>query len=210
MNWSAMSSLATLRGSGQRAPLGLLPLLLALASACSTQPSAEPPLAGASIGGDFALTGEDGQTVRWTDFAGKYRIVYFGFTYCPDICPTDVQRFTRGLAQFASDQPELAAKVQPLFISVDPERDTPAVLREFTDAFSPRLIGLTGTPAQIEDAAKKFAVYASRGEQQPGGGYLMNHTNITYLFGPDGAPIATLPTDRGPDAVAAELARWVR
>lgn len=192
--------------------LGLASALLATAAlaACSAAPPAEPPLQGATIGGDFTLTGENGQPVSWSDFNGRYRIVYFGFTYCPDICPTDVQRSMRGLALFAREKPELAAKVQPIFISIDPERDDPAVLAEFTDAFSPDLIGLTGTPEQVKQTAEKFAVFYSRGEQQPGGGYLMNHSNITYLFGPQGEPIATLPTDQGAEAVAAELARWVR
>lgn len=192
--------------------LGLASALLATAAlaACSAAPPAEPPLQGATIGGDFTLTGENGQPVSWSDFNGRYRIVYFGFTYCPDICPTDVQRSMRGLALFAREEPELAAKVQPIFISIDPERDDPAVLAEFTDAFSPDLIGLTGTPEQVKQTAEKFAVFYSRGEEQPGGGYLMNHSNITYLFGPQGEPIATLPTDQGAQAVAAELARWVR
>lgn len=188
-----------------------LPLFLAtgVLAACSAAPPAEPPLKGASIGGDFTLMGENNQPVSWSDFQGKYRIVYFGYTYCPDICPVDVQRSMRGLAQFAREEPELAAKVQPIFISVDPERDDPAVLREFTDAFSPDLIGLTGTPEQIKQTAKDFGVAYSRGEDQPGGGYLVGHSGLTLLFGPDGEPLATLPTDQGADAVAAELARWV-
>ncbi|WP_228242771.1 SCO family protein [Porphyrobacter sp. GA68] len=192
--------------------LGLASALLATAAltACSAAPPAEPPLQGATIGGDFTLTGENGQPVSWSDFDGRYRIVYFGFTYCPDICPTDVQRSMRGLALFAQKEPGLAAKVQPIFISIDPERDDPAALAEFTAAFSPDLIGLTGTPEQVKQTAEKFAVFYSRGEEQPGGGYLMNHSNITYLFGPEGEPIATLPTDQGAEAVAAELARWVR
>lgn len=204
MNWPVMPLHAT--------PLPRAACLAAalLLAACSAAPPAEPPLKGATIGGDFTLTGESGQPVSWSDFDGKYRIVYFGFTYCPDICPTDVQHMTRGLAQFAKDDPQAAAKVQPLFVSVDPERDTPAVLTEFTDAFSPDLIGLTGTPEQIEQVAKDYAVAYSRGAEQPGGGYLMNHSTITYLFGPDGEPIATLPTDQGAEAVTAELARWVR
>lgn len=173
-------------------------------------PLEQAPLAGARIGGDFALTDPDGKLVRWSDFNGRWRIVYFGYAFCPDICPTDVQRATRGLVLFAEQHPELARNVQPIFISVDPERDTPDVLRSFTAAFSDQLIGLTGTPEQIAEAARRFGVAFSQGERAPGGGYLVNHTNITYLFGPDGAPIATLPTDQGAEAVAAELARWVR
>lgn len=177
----------------------------------ATQPSqGEAPLAGAALGGDFTLTGEDGKPVSWKDFAGKYRIIYFGYAYCPDICPTDVQRAMAGLKKFEAEQPELGAKIQPLFVSVDPGRDTPAVLTEFTANFHPRLIGMTGDNTTLEKVAKDFGTTFSRGETQPGGGYLMNHYGYTYLFGPDGEPITMLPTDQGPDAVKAELDKWVR
>ena len=187
------------------------PLALALA-ACSQgqQPAAPPPLEGAAIGGPFTLTGENGEPVSWSDFDGKYRTLYFGYTFCPDVCPVDVGRTMAGLKRFEAASPDRAAKVQPLFISVDPERDTPAVLREFTDQFHPRLIGMTGSKEQLDKVTKEFAAQYSLGEKNEEGGYLVNHTSITYLFGPDGEPIAILPTDEGPDAVAAELDKWVR
>lgn len=190
-----------------------LPLLLALA-ACSAAPAQPPleqaPLAGADVGGDFALTGSDGQTVRWADFAGKWRIVYFGFTYCPDICPTDMSRMAQGLKLYAQDAPDLAAQVVPIFISIDPERDTPDKVGQFVAAFSDRAVGLTGTPEAIKAAADSFGVFYSKGETTGDGAYLMNHSNVVYLFDPQGNPIAMLPTDQGPEAVAAELAKWVR
>jgi len=170
----------------------------------------EAPLSGATIGGPFELTGTDGRTVRWSDFDGQYRIVYFGYTYCPDVCPTDVQRMSQGLQQFEQANPGLGAQIQPIFITIDPERDNRQVVGEFVGNFHPRLIGLTGTPEQIKSAAKAFAIPYSKGEVPESGNYLMEHYVITYLFGPDGQPIATLPTDLGADAVAAELARWVR
>lgn len=169
----------------------------------------EPPLAGAAIGGAFELTNSAGETVRWDDFAGQYRIVYFGYAYCPDVCPTDVQRTIQGLNQFAEAEPALGAKITPIFITIDPERDTQEVVGEFAAAFSEDLIGLTGTPEQIADAAQTFKVYYEKGEVTQNGGYLMNHSDISYLFGPDGEPLATLPKDEGADAVAAELAKWV-
>ncbi|TAD71535.1 MAG: SCO family protein [Sphingomonadales bacterium] len=174
-----------------------------------TAPAEEPPLAGAAIGGDFALTNSKGETVRWGDFAGKYRVVYFGYAFCPDICPTDMQRVAQGLKVLKAKDPAKAAQIVPIFITIDPERDTRAVVGEFTAAFSPDIIGLTGTPDQIAAAAKAFKVFYQKGEAAPGGGYLVDHSNVTYLFGPDGAPIATLPTDKGGEAVAAELDRWV-
>lgn len=170
----------------------------------------EPPLTGADIGGDFALTDKTGETVRWSDFEGQYRIVYFGFAYCPDICPTDMQRTAQGLATFAKEAPELAANIQPIFITIDPERDTPEVVGEFAAAFSDDLLGLTGTPEQIADAASKFRVFYARGEDSEAGGYLMDHSRIVYLFGKNGEPLATLPADENADAVAIELAKWVK
>ena len=187
-----------------------LPIALALA-ACGGAPAApiEPPLQGAAIGGEFDLSNTSGDPVRWADFEGQYRIVYFGYAFCPDICPTDVQRTIQGLGQFADSAPDLAAQVQPIFISVDPERDTPEVVEEFTKAFSDDLIGLTGTPEQIADAAKTFGVFYSKIDGPSEENYLMDHSRAVLLFGPQGEPIALLPTDLGADAIAEELGKWV-
>ncbi|AOL24574.1 protein SCO1/2 [Erythrobacter litoralis] len=193
--------------------LAALACVLMLA-ACAPEASApiDPPLAGSSIGGPFELVNSAGETVRWDDFAGKYRVVYFGFAYCPDICPTDMQRIAQGMKTLEESDPELAARVQPIFITVDPARDTPEVVGEFTSAFSDDIIGLTGTQAQVDKAVEEFAVYAARGEETPDGGYLMEHSRITYLFGPEGEPIAPLPTDQpgreGAQAFAAEIRKW--
>lgn len=182
---------------------------LALSGCNAATPAAEPPLAGADIGGDFALTASDGRTVTWDDFAGKYRVVYFGYAFCPDVCPTDMQRVAQGLQLLKASDPELAAKIQPIFITIDPERDTAQVVGEFAAAFSPDIIGLTGTPDQIAAAAKAFRVFYAKGDSVEGGGYLVDHSNIVYLFGPAGEPLATLPVDQGADAVAADLRKWV-
>ena len=190
--------------------LAALPLLLAGCSADAPVPDERPPLEGATLGGPFTLNGEDGNPVSWNDFAGKYRTIYFGYTYCPDACPTDVQRAMAGLKLFEKEHPALAAKIQPLFVGVDVERDTPEKLAEFTDNFHPRLIGMTGDLATLEATAKSFGASFSKGEDQPGGGYLVDHTGTTLLFGPDGQPVATLPTDLGPEAISAELEKWVR
>jgi protein SCO1 len=167
------------------------------------------PLAGSEIGGPFELVDKTGKTVRWSDFDGKYRLVYFGFTYCPDACPTDLARSGKGLQQFEREHPDLGAKVQPIFISVDPERDTPAVVGEFAANFHPRLIGLTGTPAQVKAATDAFKVFYEKAPPDDDGGYMVNHSTVTYLFGPKGEPLATIPTDQGPEAVAQELGKWV-
>ncbi len=173
-------------------------------------PAEKPPLEGAAIGGPFTLTDKAGKTVRWSDFAGKYRIVYFGYTFCPDACPMDVSVLMRGFNAFAKDHPDLAARVQPIFITIDPARDTPARVGEFAAAFSPHLIGLTGTAEQVAAAAKAFAVYYAKGKESAGG-YLMDHSRTAYLMDRDGKPLAILPTDKqDPQAIAAELAKWVR
>lgn len=180
-------------------------------SACGSgsAPAERPPLEGAKIGGAFTLSDKAGRTVRWSDFAGKYRIVYFGYTFCPDACPMDVQQMMQGFARFAKAEPALAGEVQPIFISIDPARDTPARVGEFAAAFSPRLLGLTGTAPQVADAAKAFAAYYAKGKETAGG-YLMDHSRVAYLMDRAGKPIAMLPIDKGPDAVAAELAKWVK
>ena len=183
-----------------------------LLSACGTDAPAgeEPPLAGAAIGGPFELVNSQGETVRWRDFDGKYRMVYFGYAYCPDVCPVDVAQMMRGYERLKKEKPSVAAEIQPIFITIDPQRDTPEVVGEFTSAFSDDLIGLTGTAEQVDQAAKAFAVYYQRGEGTDEN-YLMDHSRAAYLMGPQGEPIATLPidmVDKG-EAVAAELEKWV-
>lgn len=187
----------------------ILLALLAFLAAC-TAPSEAPPLQGAAIGGPFTLTDQDGKTVTDKDYAGQYRIVYFGYSYCPDVCPVDLQHIAQGYAAFEKADPEKAAKVRPIFVSVDPERDTPAVMKQYVAAFHPRMIGLTGTPEQLAAAAKAYGVYYQKREVEGASEYLMDHSRSAILFGPDGDPIALLPQDQGAAAVTAELQRWVR
>ena len=186
-----------------------LPLVLLSAGCGTNTPAEDPPLAGAAIGGPFELVDKTGKTVRWSDFDGKYRIVYFGYTYCPDVCPLDVQHLMQGFARFEEAEPRLAAEVQPIFVSIDPVRDTPAKAGEFAAAFSEDLIGLTGTAEQVDAAAKAFGVYYAKGEDAGGNSYLMDHSRSAYLMGRQGEPIALLPADKGAEAVATELERWV-
>jgi protein SCO1 len=193
-------------------------LLTACDSAPSQPPLSSAPLAGAAIGGDFSLSDQDGKKRTYAEFDGQYRIVYFGYTNCPDICTPDVQNLMAGLKAFEKREPELAKKIQPIFITVDPARDTAAVLKQFTSAFHPRLIGLTGTEAEIAAAAKSFAVYYARVDGSQPDAYLMSHSQTPYLMGPDGKPLAILPADQpktdanegAPDLVTADLAKWVR
>src|SRR3954451_719065 len=112
-------------------------LLAALILGACSSPSAPPPLEGASMGGPFTLTDQNGRRVSDRDFAGKYRLIYFGYTFCPDVCPVDMQEVGRGLRRFEAHVPAGAVSVHPIFISVDPARDTPAVLRQFVPVFHP-------------------------------------------------------------------------
>lgn len=183
--------------------------LLSLAS-CGAGDTQKPPLAGARIGGPFALTDQDGRTVRDSDFAGRYRIVYFGYTFCPDVCPTDMQKIGQALHQLDKQAPRIVAKLAPIFITVDPERDNPAAIKQFINAFHSKITGLTGTPATIAQVEKAYAVYAKKQPPGPGGGYMVDHVAIAYLMGPEGQPITTLPLEKDGAAVAAEIQRWVR
>ncbi len=150
-------------------------------------------LAGSDLGGAFTLIDQNGTTVRESDFAGRWRLIYFGYAFCPDVCPTDLALLGRGLKAFEAAEPDLAAKVSPIFITIDPARDTPSVLKPFVTAFHPRLVGLTGTPEQIAAATKAYGVYAKRMETSDADYYLMDHSAMVYLFGPDGRAIAFLP-----------------
>ena len=189
-----------------------LALLAALAlglGGCEADPGT-PPIAGADIGGPFELTSHEGRRVSSDALAGKYRIVYFGYTYCPDVCPVDLQLISAALRQFEQSEPRRAARVQPVFITTDPARDTPAVLRDYLDDFHPRILGLTGTPEEIGNVARAYGVYFSAREPSEGGGYLVDHNRTAVLYGPAGEPIMVLPHDQGPGAIVEALGRWVR
>lgn len=181
-------------------------------------PPATPPLEGARIGGPFTLTDQNGKTVHDTDFAGKYRLVYFGYSFCPDICPVDLQKLMRGLAAFEKSDPARGAKIAPLFITVDPARDTPEALKPFVARYHPRLLGLTGTPEQIAAVAKAYVVTYNKVDGSAPDRYLMAHSQLAFLMDPAGKPLALLPLDDpstdadegAPAAVAADLAKWVK
>ena len=178
----------------------------------------EGDLVGAHIGGDFTLTNQDGRPTRWADFDGKYRLVYFGYTYCPDVCPIDLQHLMNGFHQFAKANPAKAAKVQPIFITIDPERDTPDKVKAFIRQFDDKMVGLTGSADEIAAVAKGYAVVYNKVKGGTPDSYLMAHTQLAYLMDPAGKPIAFIPTDDistpvnegDPAKVKAELDKWVQ
>jgi len=177
-------------------------------AACSGPP-AEPPLQGARLGGPFTLVDQNGRTVKDSDFAGRYRLIYFGYSFCPDICPTDLQILGRALKRFEEEAPQRAARVQPIFITVDPARDTPDVLKSYVANFHPRLIGLTGSKEQIGQVMRAYGVSATVPEGA-GPDYLVDHSQVVALFGPKGEPIVLMPEDQGVAAVAEALDQWVK
>ena len=150
------------------------------------------------VGGDFTLTDQNGKTVDQTILNGKWTLVFFGFTYCPDYCPT-----TLGVLNAVQERMGDKAKdLQIVFISIDPERDTPKLLKDYlsSDGFPKGVIGLTGTPEQTAQVAKEYrAFYQKVGE---GEGYTMNHSLTVYLMGPDGQFRSAVAHDLGPDRTA--------
>jgi protein SCO1/2 len=182
-----------------------------LLAACTPAGAGDaPPLQGARLGGPFTLTDQNGRRTSDAGFKGRYRLVYFGYTYCPDVCPVDLQQIGLALRNLEKEEPELAARVQPIFITTDPERDTPAVLKEYVAAFHPRLLGLTGSPQQIAAVGKAYGVWAAKRDAEGASDYLVDHSRMAVLFGPKGEPIAILPHQEGADAILAELKKWVR
>lgn len=190
-------------------------LLLGLVSACGggASDAGPPPLQGARMGGAFTLLNQDGQTVTDQAFAGSYRLIYFGYSFCPDVCPTDAAVMGKAMRLFEKAEPARAKKVVPIFITVDPARDTPRVLKEFVGNFHPRMVGLTGSVAQIDDVAQRYGVAFLRDKPNAQGAYLVDHARMIVLYGPQGEPIAIMPQNTGEDAaqrLADELARWVK
>ncbi|CAK9301304.1 unnamed protein product [Gordionus sp. m RMFG-2023] len=142
------------------------------------------------IGGDWALTDPKGKTVTNKDFLGKWVLMYFGFTHCPDICPDEMEKMCKAVdiidLEKAKNNNSGSFEVVPLFVSVDPERDTPAIVNQYCQEFSPKLVGVTGTPEQIKEMSKTFRVYYSQGPRDKRNDYIVDHTIITYLLNPKG------------------------
>ena len=185
-------------------------VLLALLALSACSPNVTPPLAGAKIGGPFTLVDEDGKSVTDASYRGKYRIVYFGYTFCPDVCPTDEANLMRGWQAFAKIDVARAGNIISLFITVDPARDTPAVLKSWTANFDSRLVGLTGSPTAIAAVAKAYGVAYSAQKPTAPGVYFVDHTSAAYLIDPDGKPLALLSAEGPPQKIANELNAWVK
>lgn len=153
-----------------------------------------------AIGGPFELTAHTGERVSDRDFRGRWLLVFFGYTFCPDVCPT-----TLGTVAVVMDElGPLAEKVQPLFVTVDPERDTPDVLAEYVAQFHPEIVGLTGTPEEIAAVARAYRAFYRKVVPEGGDAadYLMDHSAYLYLMGPDGGFVRVFSHTQGPDEIA--------
>lgn len=151
----------------------------------------------ALIGGPFTLKNQNGKVVKDADLRGKLMLVFFGFTHCPDVCPTDLAVMTQVVKQLGKD----ADKVATLFITIDPERDTVAVMKEYMSNFDPHIQGLTGTREQVDVAIKAYRVYANKVKSPDGKDYTMDHSAFLYLMGKDGKYISHFQHNPKPEEV---------
>jgi protein SCO1/2 len=154
----------------------------------------------AAVGGPFRLTDQDGKPRASSDFAGRYQLIYFGYTNCPDVCPTTLGVIAEALDKMGVD----ANRIVPLFITIDPGHDTPAILKQYVKAFGPQFVGLTGSQDQISAVEKSYRVYAGK-KQLEGGKYGFDHSSVIYLMGPDGKLVTFYDELISPDDLAKDL-----
>lgn len=159
----------------------------------------EPTSSGAAlIGGSFELVDQDGHPVTDQSFAGKPMLLYFGYTTCPDICPIDLHKLSKALDLLGEDGKEL----QPIFVTIDPERDRPETIKKYLSNISPRIMGLTGTPEQIATIAHAYKVYYAKTDIEADGNYWMSHSNIFYLMDGNGEFLQHFDADATPEKMA--------
>jgi len=182
---------------------GLVLVFGAIIHISGRSPSAIGP-AIAAVGGPFHLEDQNGQPVSDEDMKGRPFLVFFGFAHCPDVCPTTLFEMSEVMRHLGKD----ADRIGALFITVDPERDTPAALKDYLASFDPHLRGLTGDPAAVNAAIKAYRVYAKKIPLE-GGDYTMDHTAVVYLMDKDGRFVAPFNLKRTPEAAAAELRRYL-
>jgi protein SCO1/2 len=161
---------------------------------------------GMVLGGPFSLVDHTGRAVTEADFAGRFLLVYFGFTYCPDVCPTELGTIAAALDAL-EDQ---GARVTPVLITVDPERDTPEALADYVSRFHPRMVGLTGTPQQIAAVARAYRVFYAKVNRPEMTQYLVDHSSFIYLVGPDARVRALFRPEMAPEAIAQAIRGQLR
>lgn len=158
-------------------------------------------VAGSKVGGDFTLTDENGHTVSAATYSDDYKLFFFGFSHCPDICPAGLQKMAAAYGKIGKHQ----ENVKMFFVTVDPKRDTPEVMKEYTDLFHNKLIGLTGTPSQIDAMKSNYKVYAAKEEGSDPDNYMMMHSSYIYLMSPDNELVDIFNSDKSADDIAVEI-----
>lgn len=162
------------------------------------------PLSDGPYGGDYTLLNGAGETVTNTDFSGQYKLIFFGFTFCPAVCPTELSKLASVLDQLGPT----AKSIEPIFISVDPERDTPDVIKEYTQQFHQSIVGLTGSRAQIDSVLDGFKIYASKVEMEGMDGYMVDHSSFTYFLGPDDRLLALFKPQDSAEDIVSSIQGW--
>lgn len=161
---------------------------------------------GFGIGGAFTLEDGNGKSVTDQDFRGRYMLVYFGYTFCPDVCPTTLNAMADAMDRLGPQ----AGKVRPVFITVDPRRDTPSVVKRYVAAFGQGIVGLTGTPEEIAKVAKAYRVYYAEHRTGPGpDDYAMDHSSVLYLMDPNGGFVAPMRADMSGAELSANLKKLI-
>jgi protein SCO1/2 len=159
-----------------------------------------------TVGGPFALTDQNGMLRTEKDFRGRYMLVFFGYTYCPDVCPTTLAVMADALERMHAG----ADKIVPVFITVDPKRDTPEKIKAYLASFGPRFVGLTGEAKDIAAVAKEYRVYYKEHPAENGAEYTVDHSGVVYLMDPNGAFVANYSLETAPEAMAADLLKRLR
>ncbi|GIL40044.1 SCO family protein [Roseiterribacter gracilis] len=150
------------------------------------------------VGGELRLVDQDGRPTDEASFKGRWRLVYFGYTFCPDVCPTELQTMTDAMDELGPK----AEQVQPIFVTIDPARDTPEKLKNYVGLFGHRLVGLTGSTAQIQAATRAYRVYYAKSPGADADSYLMDHSSFIYLMKPDATLATVFPAGTPSDALA--------
>jgi protein SCO1/2 len=165
----------------------------------------QPNIVSKNFGGDFTLVNQDGETVTQDDYVDRYRLIYFGFTYCPAICPTELQKMSQALTLLGDKGEEIT----PIFITVDPERDTVETMKQYVELFHPRLIGLTGTPEQIKTVKKAYKIYATKVKEEGMNDYTVDHSSFIYFLDPDNNLIRIFKTDDTADDMTNTIKQYM-
>jgi protein SCO1 len=154
-----------------------------------------------AVGGPYSLIDQNGDKRSDTDFRGKYQLIYFGYSFCPDVCPTTLAVMSQALNKMGAE----SQRIVPIFVTIDPERDTPKVLKQYVAAFGPNFVGLTGSVKDIAAVEKEYRVYAKKTPLDKSGNYGMDHSSVIYLIGPNGKLVTFYDELISPEALEKDL-----